>query len=249
VTCRRTISLGAYLLGALDPAERSEFEDHIATCPTCKAELVRLAPLPGLLQRLSPEDYAAIENDDEVEIPDWPPDFPADVADIPDLADFPELADIELADPPREEPGPARPGWLRRQRVALAAAAAVVLLAMGGFVFLEEDEPGPTTIQASPVAWTAVDPTTGVHGRVELTRRGWGTELKLSMEDVPAGKKICHMIVYGRDGRQEVAGQWSAGAYTALRAAPGSTSIQLADIERIEVTAGGGLLVGIHPTG
>ncbi|GAB3907123.1 zf-HC2 domain-containing protein [Kibdelosporangium lantanae] len=240
MTCRRTVSLGAYLLGALDPAERSEFEDHIATCPTCKAELVRLAPLPGLLQRLSPEDYAAIENDDEFEVPDWPPDFPAEI----------ELADIDLvADPPPEDPGPARPGWLRRQRVALAAAAAVVLLAMGGFVFLQEDESGPTTIQASPVAWTAVDPATGVHGRVELTKRGWGTELKLSMEDVPAGKKICHMIVYGRDGSQEIAGQWAAGAYSALRSAPGSTSIQLADIERIEVTAGGGLLVGIHPTG
>lgn len=242
MTCRRTVSLGAYLLGALDPAERSEFEDHIATCPTCKAELVRLAPLPGLLQRLSPEDYAAIENDDDVEIPDWPPDFPADI----------ELADIEpldpLADPGREDPEPARPGWLRRQRLALAAVAAIVLLAMGGFVFLQEEEPGAVAVQPGPIAWTAVDPTTGVHGRVELTKRGWGTELKLSMEDVPAGKKICHMIVYGRDGSQEIAGQWSAGSYSALRSAPGSTSIQLADIDRVEVIAGGGLLVGIHPT-
>jgi hypothetical protein len=237
VTCRRTVSLGAYLLGALDPAERSEFEDHIATCPTCKAELLRLAPLPGLLQRLSPDDYAAIENDEEIEVPDWPPDFPADI----------ELADIDFADPPPEEPEPARPGWLRRQRVALAAAAAIVLLAMGGFVFLQEEEPGATTIQASPVAWTAVDATTGVHGRVELTKRGWGTELKLSMEDVPTGARICHMVVYGRDGSQEIAGQWSAGSYSALRSAPGSTSIQLADIERVEVIAGGGLLVGIHP--
>jgi hypothetical protein len=232
MTCRRTVSLGAYLLGALDPAERAEFEDHINTCPQCKAELLRLAPLPGLLQRLTPADYAAIEVEDE--IPDWPLDYPPEI----ELVDFvPE----EIA----AEQRPVRPSWLRRSRAALAAAAAVVLLAIGGFVFLQTDS-APSTIQASPVAWTAVDPSTGVHGRVELTKRGWGTELRLSMEDVPSGRKLCHMVVYSRDGSSEVAGQWAAGNYTAIRSAPGSTSIQLTDIERIEVIAGGGLLVGIH---
>jgi len=180
-------------------------------------------------------------------VPDWPLDFPADFP--PELAgEFPsDLVLVEEQAPAEPEPAPARPGWLRRQRATLVAAAAVVLLAAGGAVVVQDDDAPPANAQAAaPTAWTAVDPTTGVHGRVELTKRGWGTELKLSMEDVPAGKKICHMIVYGRDGRQEVAGQWSAGAYTALRSAPGSTSIQLADIDRIEVTAGGGVLVGIH---
>jgi hypothetical protein len=230
MTCRQTVSLGAYLLGALDPAERPDFEDHITTCPTCKAEMFRLAPLPGLLQRLSPADYEAIEAEDEVS--DWPP------------ALYP--VEVELVEPfPDEFEEPARPGWLRRYRAALLAAAAVLLLALGGFAFLEPSEPADTSVTASPVSWSAVDPVTGVHGRVDLIKRGWGTEVHLSMEQVPSGRKLCHLIVYSRDGNSEIAGQWSAGTYNQIRSAPGSTSIQLGDIERIEVVAGGGVLVGI----
>jgi hypothetical protein len=232
MTCRRTVSLGAYLLGALDPAERSDFEDHIATCANCKAELLRLAPLPGLLQRLSPADYAAIEAEDEFS--DWPPEVYPMEAEL--VEPFPE----ELEEPHE----PARPGWLRRYRATLVAAAAVLLLALGGFAFLEPDAP-TTTVTASPVSWSAVDPVTGVHGRVDLIKRGWGTEVHLSMEQVPSGRKLCHLIVYSKDGNSEIAGQWSAGTYTAIKSAPGSTSIQLTDIERIEVVAGGGVLVGI----
>lgn len=43
---------GAYVLGALAPAERAEFERHLATCPSCRDEVAALAVLPGLLGRL-----------------------------------------------------------------------------------------------------------------------------------------------------------------------------------------------------
>jgi hypothetical protein len=279
VTCRRTVALGAYLLGALDPADRSEFEEHLNTFPTCQAELLRLAPLPGLLQRLTPEDYDAIEAEDErwglAEVLDLPPALPPEVdlaeppvppvelvQPVPTVLPVQQVPPVQLVEPiePVESVGlvglvgpvepvepeerPARPSWLRRYRATLAAAAAVLLLALGGFAFLEQ-EPA-TTVTASPVSWTAVDPATGVSGRVDLIKRGWGTEVHLSMDDVPAGRKLCHMIVYGRDGSKEIAGQWTAGNYRSLKSAPGSTSIQLNDIDRIEVTAGGGLLVGIH---
>lgn len=54
--CRHTSSIGAYLLGSLEPRESREFERHHRTCQPCRDELVRLAPLPGLLQHISPED-------------------------------------------------------------------------------------------------------------------------------------------------------------------------------------------------
>lgn len=43
------MSLGVYVLGAADAAERLRLEAHLPGCRECQAELTRLAPLPGLL--------------------------------------------------------------------------------------------------------------------------------------------------------------------------------------------------------
>ena len=56
---------GAYAVDALDPAERMLFEQHLATCPDCRAEVASLReaaatlpettlaePPPGLRERL-----------------------------------------------------------------------------------------------------------------------------------------------------------------------------------------------------
>jgi hypothetical protein len=45
-------SLGALVLGALDPAERDQVEEHVRVCASCSAILGELAPLPGLLHRI-----------------------------------------------------------------------------------------------------------------------------------------------------------------------------------------------------
>ena len=37
-------STAAYLLGALDDAERAGFEEHLAGCPACRAEVDELLP-------------------------------------------------------------------------------------------------------------------------------------------------------------------------------------------------------------
>jgi predicted anti-sigma-YlaC factor YlaD len=50
------LSLGAYVLGALDPVERAEVEAHLAGCAACRDELSELAGLPGLLSRMRVED-------------------------------------------------------------------------------------------------------------------------------------------------------------------------------------------------
>jgi len=53
------LSLGAYVLGALDPAERARFEAHLDVCALCREELTGLAGLPGLLSRVTAEDVLA----------------------------------------------------------------------------------------------------------------------------------------------------------------------------------------------
>ena len=52
---RRT-DMGAYVVGALEPAERATFEAHLPGCQGCRNELASLAGLPGMLGRLSPEE-------------------------------------------------------------------------------------------------------------------------------------------------------------------------------------------------
>lgn len=68
MSCQHTVDVGAYLFGSLDLKERAEFERHLGGCDCCQAEMLRLAPLPGLLGRLTLED---VENLDE--IPACPP--------------------------------------------------------------------------------------------------------------------------------------------------------------------------------
>ena len=58
MTCQMMMSLGVYALGAADAGERRRVEDHLPGCPACRAELMRLAPVPGLLARVPDEMLA-----------------------------------------------------------------------------------------------------------------------------------------------------------------------------------------------
>lgn len=44
--------LGVYVLGAIEPAQRSWADQHLAACPRCRAELAGLAGLPALLRKV-----------------------------------------------------------------------------------------------------------------------------------------------------------------------------------------------------
>ena len=48
--------LGSYLLGALDPAERTAVQVHLSTCGACREELASYAGVPGLLGRLARDE-------------------------------------------------------------------------------------------------------------------------------------------------------------------------------------------------
>ena len=59
-------SLGVYVLGAIDPAERALVDAHLATCRDCRDELAGLAGLPALLARVNPDEVSRICADDAV---------------------------------------------------------------------------------------------------------------------------------------------------------------------------------------
>ena len=47
---------GGFVLGALGPEDRRRFEQHLSRCADCRSEVASLAPVPGLLGRVDPDD-------------------------------------------------------------------------------------------------------------------------------------------------------------------------------------------------
>ena len=60
----------AYVLGALSPVERREFEDHLKVCAACASSVGELAGLPGLMSTVSIEGLAAeVEAQPQTQLP------------------------------------------------------------------------------------------------------------------------------------------------------------------------------------
>jgi Putative zinc-finger len=207
MTCLQTVSLGAYVLGALDASERLEIEEHLRDCAYCRDELVRLSPLPGLLAQVSLDDV---------------------------LADEPPIR------PPEATP-PAKPPRNRRRILATVAAAALLVTGVGlaGRVVVDDSTTTATT-------WSTSTGPTGINATASLVDRGWGTDIALTMDDLPARAR-CRLVVVGSDGRIETAGWWTTG-YAAQAEVPASTSIESDAIDRMEIRAGSRVLAVLRPT-
>ncbi|TMQ98321.1 hypothetical protein ETD83_19385 [Actinomadura soli] len=199
-------SLGVYVLGALDPAERSQVESHLAGCPVCRDELAGLAGLPAMLGRVDEAQLA--------ELAGPPPELLDGL-----LARAAEQRGRRLAPLGRRAGG--GPGRARRvARWAPLAAAACLLLVIGalfgGLVFSSgSDEtvsppPSPSpSASPSPGAEriAATNPKTNIKGYVLLTKKKWGTEVELHLAGVPKGSH-CRLLVIARDGRRDALGSW-----------------------------------------
>jgi hypothetical protein len=230
VNCQHTVSLGVYLLGAVDPTERFDFEAHLATCETCRRELVRLAPLPGLLNQITLCDFEDERPSTAVE----PIVEPVDPTVIPTVIPLPAVQHEPMPEPPPIEPpvpadtpGPSR----RRFRQLVAAAAVVVLLTIGGIFGWQAMRNPSTPDQAAGVTWSATS-AEGVSGDAQLIDHEWGTEIQVKMRELPPGEK-CYLVVFDHYGRYEIAGWWGTN-HDIDQAIPTSTSIDRSQIERLE---------------
>jgi hypothetical protein len=244
MTCPQTSTLGVYLLGALEPEDRSTFESHLYGCDVCRAELVRLAPLPGLLNQITLADFdeagTAALAVLETEAPpiDLPPPF-AEVSAPPVVREVAEPDDTPVEAKPRKR------FWL-----AAAAAALVVALAVGAvLVYNAMTQPGASSTQA--VTWTATNPATGARADVVLTQKTWGTDLRVWMSNIPPGRE-CKLVITARDGYhetvgyREVAGWWRTD-HDRGEEVPGATSIDVDMIYRMQfIDDNDMLLVDMH---
>jgi putative zinc finger protein len=253
MTCPRTTALGAYVLGALEREERAGLEAHLETCDVCREELDRLAPLPGLLSRLTLDEAEVLETAEPessaASLAGAPRPEPAAGVD-PLTERLPEESSAEpLARGPRPEPAHSTApleralfevGRERRRSrlmraVAVAAAALVLAAAVvtGGQLLGGGDGGGGP----APLTAAASDLRTGVHGAAELTPEPWGTRVELRLAGVRPGQH-CRLVARSAGGRSEVAATWRAG-YLGTAEVPGAVAIPAERLTSLDVVTPG----------
>jgi hypothetical protein len=187
---------GAYLLGALAPAERAAYERHLAGCAACREAVAEIAVLPGLLGRLDP---AGLEQ------------F------LPAASETPRLP--ALLDAAGEQRRRERSRSCRRYALTVLAAAMLAVLAGVGVGLLR-----PAASPAPKVTLTAMRPVAGpvpLHAEIGLTDKKWGTEVTLHCGyDQRAGHREAYtfrLVAHGPDGVTEQVGTWLAAPGDNLR--------------------------------
>jgi len=188
------ISLGVYVLGAIDPAERALVDAHLATCRDCRDELAGLAGIPALLARVNPEEISRI-GVEETEPASQP-------------APPPELIDtvLDLAAARR------RRTWWRYA----AAAAAVVALGGGIFGGLAASRPPAPSSASIPfwpgnTTWEKVDAsshTSDAWATVHYGTERWGTVVAAQVTGIPIGT-TCELYAVHPDGTRTLVMSWT----------------------------------------
>lgn len=168
---------GAYAVDALDETERTEFEQHLAACTECRAEVASLRETSALLAET------------ESEAP--PTSLRAGV-----LSGISQIRPLPPEAPPlAERAAPEEPTGVRRRRLPqlLAAAAAVVLLAVAAFAWHPWQHDRTTSADQIRNAPDAVSVTQQVPGGGELVlvrspSLGRAVLVGHDVPDAPAGK-------------------------------------------------------------
>ena len=204
----------AYVLGALSPADRRLFEEHLEQCDACRAALVDVAPTIGLLSRIAPERAQSM-----LAGPD--PD------DAPDAATRARVVDLGARASRRRR----RAWWTAGLAAAAAVVVAVVLVLTTAIV--------PALRNVQVVALEAVVDIP-ISATVELSDAAWGTRIEMvcrypadASHDVPDGGWPYALVVTAVDGTTSDVSSWRAipGATARLSAATALDADEIAALE------------------
>jgi anti-sigma factor RsiW len=193
------ISLGVYVVGALDPAERAVVDGHLTMCDGCQAELADLASLPALLASVSMDDAVALDGG----LPQESATPLAKADDRPASGAVRRPAGLTAARARRKS---RRVAW-----VSVAAAAAIVVAALSGTELGVHEGRAGAGPYAGPALgpWQAVQGANpaGMHAVVRYRPMGWGTQVAVRVSGVPLHTP-CAIEAFAQDGTTTVAGSW-----------------------------------------
>jgi hypothetical protein len=233
------ISLGVYVLGAIDPAERAQVDAHLATCQECRDELAGLAGLPALLARVTKEEAIAL-------------------ADTGDDSPF-SLAEVAQPEPPRELLATvldltAARRRRRRWRNASIGVAAAAIVAVGVFGSLQVgSSPAQTAAgvqQSLPVGpqngpmETVTGQSGGMTATVSYSSMGWGTAVDTKVKGIPMDTN-CTLWAIDSSGNRHAVANWVTDNLEGTIWYPGSVGMPTKDISAFEVTVGQGKAIQI----
>jgi hypothetical protein len=219
------VEAGAYVLGALPPAQRLDYHQHLETCAECRGEVADLAALPGLLGRL--DATAAAELDNEPAAPRSL--LPATLGRLRQRR--------------------------RRQRWRLALAAAVVVLlalaGVGGVVLANGGGSSPRPAAPLAVTLNPMLPVAGqdaVRGEIALVRGVSGTGIELHclyLTEYPKGKPWeLWLQVYPKGGGEPGAPMavWTAEPGTDM-AVSAMSQVPMDQIDHVVLRRGDGTML------
>ena len=209
----------AYVLGALSPAERREFESHLESCDRCRTAVAELSGIPGLLGRLdAPRAF---------ELLDAPAESDADSAVTIPPPPVELVARIERREASRRA---------RRIRLMVGVAAAAVVAGALAIPVAMTTAPRPNVSTA--LSQVVESPLTA---DVKLTTVGWGTKLEMSCHyraaagGEPSSARWEYALwVIQDDGTANQLSSWSASSGSTVNLTAG-TAVSVDDIAQVQV--------------
>ena len=216
--------LGVYVVGAIDPAERTVVDEHLGQCPSCRDELAGLAGLPAMLSRVPAADVERLS---------------LASSGLPEMAEPPaELLNSLLR----------RVSATRRTRIwrsALAIAAAVVIAAGGAAVVTGLVRPASTHATAGWEVAQGASASTHVAAVVDYAPTAFGTAMRVQVAGIKPGT-TCQFWVIGTNGRTD-AGSWTVRpGYGNDPWYPAASLVPPHSFGSFQITAGSKVLVTIR---